>query len=121
MTLSIPQDKLRDIQLELARSHQLAWVTRRQVQRLAGMLSFASSFIKPGRIYFSRILSFLREMKGGKKKKLTSDILKDTEWWKVCASEFNGMSLIHNQHWDRPDAVCSTDTCLTGGRWNVQE
>lgn len=38
----------------------------REVQSLVGKLNFVACCVKPGRIFISRILIFLREFKGGK-------------------------------------------------------
>ena len=66
MTLRIPDNKLREINSVLEEWQHKKVATKKQVEQLVGMLNFTAGCIKPGRIYFSRILNFLREMEGNR-------------------------------------------------------
>ncbi len=39
----------------------------------------------------------------------------DVRWWITFMRVFNGVSLIKDSPWSLPDAVLSTDACLSGG------
>ena len=90
-------------------------VSLKQVQSLIGKLSFAAACIPPGRIYYSRMLNYLRLMPKKGKHRTTKSLRLDVKWWLECAERFNGVSLIPQVGWDAPDMVFSSDACLTGG------
>ena len=116
MTLKIPDEKFEEIKVELEKWCYGRMAEKREVQRLVRLLNFAAGCIKPGRIYFSRILNFLREM--GTRSVVTQEVIQDIDWWKECAQEHNGISLIMNPKWEQPDSIFSLDSCLTGcGAW----
>ena len=112
MTIKIPQQKLIEIRMELGRWFLGRRVTKKQMQSLVGILNFAAGCIKPGRIYFSRILNVLRRM--DKEVVVQQEIMDDIDWWKVCAGDFNGVSLMMEQRWERPGQTVHTDACLLG-------
>ena len=112
MTIKIPDEKFLEIKKELNEWTVGIKVSKRKVQSLVGLLNFAAGCIKPGRIYFSRILNFLREMK--EVTVVTEEVLRDIDWWKFYAQYFNGISLIMNSKWETPDSVLSSDSCLKG-------
>ena len=90
------------------------FASRKQVQSLAGLINFAAGCIKPGRIYFSRILNFLREMEGNKVR-IPEEVF---QWWRFCADNHNGVSLMANLAWETPDCTFSSDASLQGcGAW----
>ena len=113
MTLRIPADKLQDIRNLLKEWENKHTASKRDTQQLCGLLNFVASCIKPGRIYFSRILNFLRTFKRDSKRILNT-VRSDIAWWKKCANKFNGISLIMNPTWEKPGDTVFSDACLTG-------
>ena len=90
-----------------------------EVQSIVGSLSFCASCILEGRLFFSRILAFLKSFKGKGYRKILVSVRKDFNWWHGFAQSFNGISAIPSLEWSTPDSVFSTDACLTGGGgWN---
>ena len=112
ITIGIPQGKLIEIRLELDKWFINRRVTKKQVQRLVRLLNFAAHCVKPGRIYFSRVLNFLRNI--GKHALVDEGTINDIHWWKVLANDFNGMSLIINDKWEEPSQMVHSDACLSG-------
>ena len=54
--------------------------------------------------------------------KIDWDTKLDIRWWLECANKHNGISLILNPDWEKPDSVFSTDACLKqAGRWSGEE
>ena len=78
MTIRIPAEKLREIRSELDKWFLHRRAGKKQIQRLVGLLNFAAGCIKPGRIYFSRILNFLRNMDNVTL--FTEDVMMDIIW-----------------------------------------
>ena len=62
LTLRIPEEKMEEIRQELRRWKLGMDYSLKEMQRLVGLLNFAASCIRPGRIYFSRLLNLLRLM-----------------------------------------------------------
>ena len=117
MTISIPADKWSEIQVVIDEWLKKNFSTLNEVQKLAGLLNFACKCVKSGRVYLSRILNFLRSFGANKfcTRKVTTIVRKDIMWWKEMASHFNGISLITDAKWSKPDEIISSDSCLVGG------
>ena len=115
LTLTIPPAKWSEIQEVLEKWRLFTVVTKKQVQKLAGLLNFACRCVKSGRVYLSRILNFLRTFRDQQVQKLNSEVRKDIDWWIEFAPTYNGVSLMLENNWSDPDEVFSSDSCLTGG------
>ena len=87
----------------------------KEIQSLVGVLSFVVTCINKGRMFFARILNFLRQMPDTGKSKIPDDVRKDINWWKLVALKFNGVSYITVDFWSKPDSWISMDACLMGG------
>ena len=111
MTIGIPQGKLIEIRLELEKWFINRRVTKKQVQRLVGLLNFAAGWVKPRRIYFSRVLDFLRNIR--KHALVDEGTIKDIHWGKVFSNDFNGVFLIMNDKWEEPGHMAHCDACLS--------
>ena len=115
LTITIPPEKWSEIQELLRKWVSLSVVSKKQVQKLAGSLNFACRCVRSGRVYLSRILNFLRSFKKQDKLPITKEVRKDIDWWIEFAPLYNGVSLMMEREWSRPDAVFSSDSCLKGG------
>ena len=90
----------------------------RDVQVLAGKLQFVSQCVKPGRLFISRILDFLRDFNGLKpraKLAIPQEVRKDLFWWARFMEQYNGVSCVPESDWSQPDLVFATDACPVGG------
>jgi len=86
----------------------------REVQSIIGKLNFVAKCVRPARIFISRMLNFLREMPKKGKSKLPKDFRADIQWWNRYLPNFNGVSVISNEKWSRPDEIIASDACLKG-------
>ena len=59
MTIHIPDEKWQEIMVILDHWSNKAHATKHEMQQLVGLLNFAAGCVRPGRVYFSRILNFL--------------------------------------------------------------
>ena len=117
-TLTIPKDKLDEVKNALGVWLNKDKASRKEVQSLIGSLNFLASCVRPGRVFLSRILNFLRDMKGEGDCTLTADFKQDVRWWNIYAPLYNGVSLMPLSDWSEPDAIVSCDACLVGaGGW----
>jgi hypothetical protein len=81
--------------------------TKREIQSLVGKLNFIGCCVKPGRIFISRILNWLRDIYDEKGTVLIPKIIKkkNLEWWDKCLVTYNGISMMIFEEWSKPDAV----------------
>ncbi|MES9879857.1 MAG: reverse transcriptase domain-containing protein [Sedimenticola sp.] len=109
MQLRLPKQKLESMKQELHQfmSHKRA--TKRQIQSIAGRLSWAAGVVKGGRVFLRRIFNKIRTLKHGSHRTLlTVDIRQDLIWWSSFLETFNGKSTLL----DRIPIECVfTDAC----------
>ena len=115
LTLTIPQVKLMEIKTVINEWSLKSRATLKQVQQLAGLLNFACRCVKPGRIYLSRVLNFLRAIPQSGAVTIPSQVQLDLDWWRQFLEQYNGISFMPDNGWSAPDMIISSDSCLTGG------
>ncbi|CAC5384078.1 unnamed protein product [Mytilus coruscus] len=114
-TLSITKDRLEEI-LGLVKS----WLQKdkcslRDLQSLLGKLHFVSSCVRPGRLFVSRLLVWLRTFVGQNITKRVPKYIKlDLVWWSKFLDIYNGVSMMFLIDWSSPDCVLSCDSTLVG-------
>ena len=114
-TLSIDDDRLRQIKQTVNE-----WLTKKstnlhELQCLVGMLSFTATCVHEGRLFFSRILTVLKQAYHYKSNiAITNEMRKDLLWWNAFLIDYNGVSCIPNENWSKPDEIFSSNSCLTG-------
>ncbi|CAC5389407.1 unnamed protein product [Mytilus coruscus] len=115
MTLEVTPVRLTEI-LALVNAWLLkSKVFRKEVQSLIGKLNFIASCVKPGRIFISRILNFLREFVSDDQcLELSEEFKRDIFWWSEFLLIFNGISILSLEVWTEPDQFFSCDACLSG-------
>jgi hypothetical protein len=94
----------------------------KELQSLLGKLHFIAGCLRPGRIFVSRLLNWLRsafpsDTVGNKQENyryIPIEIKKDLKWWYEFLPVFNGVSMMAVEEWSYPDTVFSCDACLEG-------
>ena len=93
-------------------------VRRKEIESLVGKLAFMAACVRPGRLFMSRVLEFLRGLPKVGKVEVPNSVRRDLLWWKVFLLQYNGVSMMPWQKWSAPDEVVATDACLQGcGAW----
>ena len=136
-SMEIRLDAKRLTQLTSLVSHwqSKATYTRKELQSLIGLLMFACTAIRPGRIFLHRMLTRLRAIhwqerepaRGGTgatnpdrtpiSHSLTpgSDLQRDLSWWQHHLSTWNGTTLMYELQWTPASTLeLETDACLLG-------
>ena len=99
MTLRLPEEKLLLLRQELQSSLSRNRLTKRQLQSLAGRLSWAASVVKSGRVFLRRIFNTIRMLRqNAHRVRVNSEVRKDLLWWSNFISTFNGRSTILDQN-----------------------
>ncbi|XP_070571747.1 uncharacterized protein [Ptychodera flava] len=115
MSLEVTPDRLHDIEVELGQWGNKRRATRKEIQSLIGKLSFAAKCVKPGRALLNRMLDLLRSLKRSSHHAyLNREFHADVLWWARFMRVYNGVTMINQAHWSRPDDIFSSDACLTG-------
>ena len=118
LTLSIDEDRLVEILSLLEDWMSKTHMTRKEVETVAGKLGFVASVVRPGRLFVSRVLEFLRGLPKVGRLPLPESFLKDLLWWKTFLPRYNGISMMPWEDWSGPDEVFSSDACLLAcGAW----
>lgn len=116
MTVEVTPERLVEIKTLV-----VDWLDRdsaklNELQSLIGKLNYVAACVRPGRIFISRLLAWLRQFNGVKDKdvEIPSEVRKDLKWWDRFLYQYNGISIMIYDDWSRPDEIFSTDACLTG-------
>ena len=111
MSLSLPADKVKEYSLLLESFTTRSRASYRQLQQLAGKLSWASHVVKGGRIYLQRVLDLMRPLQHPNHKvRLSEEFMADIKWW------LSLLQVCNLTHWIKPTqtTLVSTDACQTG-------
>lgn len=118
MSLQVSADRLKETIELLERWLSVNCMSRREVEMVAGKLGFLATCVRPGRLFISRILDFMRGLPTVGKFAVPAEFRKDLLWWKRFLPAYNGVSMMPTQRWCYPDEVFASDACLTGcGAW----
>ena len=115
-TVSIPNQKLRQICDMVNQWGDKKFCSKRQLQSLLGYLLYIHKCVKPSRTFLNRMLGLLRDNYDKKTITLTQDFKRDLRWFQRFLTQYNGISFFDHTP---VDGVLELDACLTGlgGRW----
>ena len=112
MSLHLPEDKVKAYKELLLSYSKRSRASYRQLQQLAGKLSWASHIVQGGRIYQQRVLDLMRPMQHPSHKvRLSSEFHADINWWLHILQVCNTKRLIHPKG---QTLWISCDACQTG-------
>ena len=128
MTASLSQAKLSELQTLLRRWGRATSASVNELQSLTGVLNWACSVVRPGRAFMRRIIDHTKEVcraqaAAGQGRQghrniraaIPESVQQDIRWWQQFAPEFNGVSLLYEQHWtESPKLELYTDACQKG-------
>ena len=114
MTMEISQEKLEEINKELATWLLKTTAHRREVESLVGKLQFMAKCVRAGRIFLARLIQWIRTMDRRHLYSIPLEARKDIAWWARFAQEYNGVSLMWLIKEPATDTVVQTDACLIG-------
>ena len=110
-TVSIPDDKLRQINDTVKEWQDRSSCSKRQLQSLLGQLLYIHKCVRPARTFLNRMLELLRQNYDAHTITLTQAFKRDLRWFSRFLQNYNGMSMyIHR----RVDHVVELDACLDG-------
>ena len=110
-TISIPPEKLRDVNDAVRHWMTKEFATKRQLQSILGLLLYAHKCVKPARVFLNRMLDVLRSGNGRQKIYLTPDFKRDLGWFDKFLHTYNEVSLYNHRS---IDITLELDACLMG-------
>ena len=121
MTIGVTPERMTEIRILLRDWLNKEDASIKEVQSLLGKLNFIAACVRPGRIFVSRMLKWLKVLysKDLKKYHIPPYVKKDILWWYKFLPTYNGVSMMLYEEWCEPDEICSSDSCLEGcgGFW----
>lgn len=91
LELSLPMDKLKKLQCVLGWFQDRRRATKKQLERLGGLLAHCAKVIRGGRTFCRRIYDLMATLsKPFYKARLTGSFREDIRWWRDFAEIFNG-------------------------------
>ena len=109
--LSIPQQKLAEIQKSLADASRRKTLTRKQLQRVIGQINHLAKVVQPARLFMGRLLEALRGAPP-EKIQVSRSMTADFSWFRRFLKTYNGRSIIPM---DQQSREIWADACLEGG------
>ena len=113
MTMAIPEAKMGEIMVELGEWEGRVRATRRDMQRLIGLLQFVASVSPPVRVFSNRMLQCLRETPNRGTHGLSLGFRQDLKFFIDLLPRFNGIRIIDKVDLPFQEEV-ELDACLTG-------
>ena len=110
-TISIPDEKLKEI-VEICQ----VWCskttcTKTRLQSLLGSLLYITKCVRPARFFLNRMLQVLRDGHALKHIHLTTEFHRDLNWFNTFLSSYNGVTFYDN---NQIHATIALDACFSG-------
>ena len=110
-TISIPDEKLKEI-VEICKVwHSKSTCTKTQLQSLLGSLLYITKCVRPAQFFLNRMLQVLRDGHALKRIQLTKEFHRDLNWFNTFLSSYNGATFYDN---NQIHATIALDACLSG-------
>ena len=110
-TLSIPEDKLKDIINMVDNWQGRKKCTRNQFQSLLGSLLYIIKCVHPAQYFLNRMLVILRDNKENRYISLDTSFFQDLNWFQQFLRNVNGVTYFDNR---KPQGEIHLDASLTG-------
>ena len=98
MRMSIPPDKVTEVQAEVSLWMKKKFATKRTLQQLLGKLFWVSKVVRFSRCFMGRLLTQLQDMHPlpyNKRQSLSEGCRQDINWWDRYLRRFNGVELLY--------------------------
>lgn len=111
MTLSLPHEKVVELEALLTHFANSKHATKRQLQSLAGKLNWASQVVRGGRTFLRRIINYASMLvKPTHKIKLFDEFFADIAWWTNFFHCFHGQTISATAN--REVTAIEMDSCV---------
>ena len=114
MTMEIPKEKIKETPQELHTWTYRTMTTGKEMESLVGKLQFMGKCVKPGRIFISRLINWMKTLDRQRKYTIPLKARKDMAWWARYLEEYNGVSILWLHNNTEPDQLIATDASKKG-------
>ena len=96
MVISVLQDKLHDLKLELKKWVKKKDMNKKMLQQITGNLQFAASGVRSGRVFVNRLYDVMSYMCDVENVwyNIPQEVRKDLGWWNRFLKQYNGSSIM---------------------------
>ena len=116
--MEVPQERVLECMGLLTEWLDKSEVTRKEVESLVGKLSFIAMCVRPGWLFISCLLEYLRGLPKVGTVKVPVAVRKDLLCRRTFLPHYYEVSMTPIERWSLPDEVVATDLCLSGcGAW----
>ena len=114
--LRLPHDKLANLKVSLSDNIQRRTMAKKDLQKLTGLLQFATKVVRPGRPFLRRLYA-MQEIGSHPNHfiRLNLPARADIMWWYLFVEEWNGVSLLWDLGLQKPNLEVYTDASGTWG------
>ena len=112
MTMEMPREKIEDTIKELSTWLFKTKATRKELESLVGRLQFMGKCIKPGRVFISRLVNWMKGLPRQGLHTIPLEARKDMAWWARYLQEYNGISIIWMHNNPKKNRLNSSNRCL---------
>ena len=113
MEVRLPQEKMGKVNSKVGDDMRgRKSVKKGELQELIGLLSFAETVVRPGRMFVRRLIDLSTTVSS--KHKLLAEARADLDWWNEYLGVWNGMAIIQNWLVSSPDIEFYTDASDLG-------
>lgn len=122
MRVVLPEEKLAKLHMELEFFKNRTRATRRQLQRLCGILSHCARVVHGGRTFSRWMCNLLKGLCNNQRIRLSTAFKEDLLWWTSFAARFNGTASIIKYNygegpWFATDASADGYGIFASGDW----
>ena len=110
-TISVPTEKLSEIQTTVRDWLTKTSCTKRQLQSILGQLLYIHKCVRPARLFLNRMLQLLRDNYAERYITLTHEFKHDLLWFSKFLNNYNGVSIFDHKNFNQK---LELDACLTG-------
>ena len=114
IVMEVTPERLQEISSEVEMWLVNQSTSKQELQVLLGKLHFITKCVHSGRMFVSRLLNLLRDISGDERVALSEEAWADIQWFHTYLHEYNGVSLIPETSWSKPDERLATDARLVG-------
>ena len=97
-TVSIPPDKLSQINATCRDWNDRTYCSKKDLQSLLGSLLYITKCVKSARYFLNRMLQLLRDNHNNSKILLTAEFKKDLNWFNSFLVHYNGVTFYNNKY-----------------------
>ena len=112
MTLTITEERQVELKQLIRQWLMKKSATLREMQQLLGKLSFVCNTVRVGRVFLTRLINQIKGFPTKGRRKINRETRLDIQWWHTYMSDFDGVAVIPQQNWSRPDEIFATDASL---------